>query len=136
MNEYFTLLEGTAEFFFVRLVFLPLLLFAVVAMSLKFPQGLPRSLSHWLLLTSPFAIPFIIIAWGTIMEYDESVPNISSWYDKVIIIPILGQLALSTLTIRKLKGCRLFTLSIGLLQLWCSCCAAFIASMAITGDWL
>ena len=74
--------------------------------------------------TEPFT--HIFICWHYPFRYGSALVDVVFW-----LHPIYG-----AWLVTRLKGFRIFAVSMGLLTFWLTCASAFIAAMSVSGDWL
>jgi hypothetical protein len=84
---------------------------------------------------SPFLITFAILIIGVLMGHDET-SSATKWPQYAIYIFGILHIPVAIYLIYMMKDLRWFAISISLFQMWCSLWAAFVALMAVTGDWL
>lgn len=89
-----------------------------------------------LLVLLPFVTWLLLLVWGTFMRHENSQTLAPHWPSYVVGAVLLSHIPVSALVIWKTRGVRLVAGASSLLAGWCALCAAFIAGMSVTGDWL
>jgi hypothetical protein len=100
-------------------------------------RGLLRlSLRSWCILASAYLVPFLILFWGALMRYEGIKGDAPIWRVYIVGALLLLFLFVSLLSICRFAGSRLVAVGILLPSAWLSLCAAFIAGMSLTNDWI
>jgi len=85
----------------------------------------------------PFLFPILLLLIGAIFKHNDSATqDILLWPQYMIGFLLLVQVGISVYSIMMMKMFRWLATSLALCQLLLSYCAAFIAYMSVTGDWL
>jgi len=115
---------------------LTVLLVLVAALCISARSLLRHGLWPMLLMVSPLLVPFIILAWGSIMHHDDFHTAAPSWPMYVLVAFLLISVCFFGFVIWRAVGLRWLALAIVLCSAWFSLCAVFIASMSLQNDWL
>jgi len=89
-----------------------------------------------LVILLPFAIPVILLIWGTIMAHQDNQTLAPSWPAWVAVTLLASYVPLTGIAIWKAKGFRLLASATGLLAGWFSVLVYLPTVMAITGNWI
>ena len=117
-------------------VSLGVLVVAVVCIAIDRCGFRHLSLRRCLVVLAGYAIPFVILTWGAVMHYEGAAAARPVWRSYVIgaLLLCLGLLIFASTW--RFAGSRLLTLAVLLPPAWFSLCAAFIAAMSVTNDWI
>jgi hypothetical protein len=109
---------------------------AVVCIAIGRRGLLRLSLRSWSVIAVCYAVPFLILVWGTLMHYEEATDAGPVWRTYIIGALLLCFVSLVLLSIWRFVGSRLVTFGLLLPPAWFSLCTAFIAGMSVTNDWI
>ncbi len=90
---------------------------------------------HWLVF-APLGVTLLTVAWGGLMWHENSQTASPDWPQHVILGLFFLQLALAVGVVCMLQGYRWFALAAVLFEQWICLACAFVASMAVSGDWI
>jgi hypothetical protein len=89
------------------------------------------------IMFAPFLFPIILLLVGALFMYSPSSNYVGQpWLQYIIGLLAIAQMIMSVYNIILMKKLRWLAISLILCQLLLSYCAAFVAYMSITGDWL
>lgn len=133
--DMFIVLAGGTLGFLAYLFPIPLALVAVCvwALTAKPPEGVSRSQLFACGCLPPFAIPVALLVFGSVFSRGADSPSASPDFIWGIL---LGHLALTALLVWKWGDAAVTVLAFAALSFYVSLCAATVAWMAVTGDWL
>jgi hypothetical protein len=90
-----------------------------------------------LLVLSPLAVTFLILLWGALMQHPSTSQSLApSWPSYVVLALLIIQLVLGIWVVCAMKGYRWFSAFAVALEQWFGLACAFVAGMAVTGNWL
>ena len=112
--------------------------FGGVALAIFFNNPFRKSRfrrQHWLVF-APLGVTLSIVVWGALMNRESSQLASADWPENVILGLFFLQLALAVGVVCMLRGYRWFALAAVLFEQWISTACTFVASMAVSGDWI
>ena len=109
----------------------------VISFGLNGPVRKGQFRIRQLFLLTPLLLTAAIIIWGVILHHDTSSQTLAPrWPTYIIDSLLILHLPLAVVLVRQTRGHRWFASCVIALELWFSLCAAFVAGMSVTGDWL
>jgi len=102
----------------------------------NFPFVPGRFRPRHLFIFLPLVIAFAIVAWGAAYNHTDRATAAPEWPLRVVNGLVISQALVSIGVVSVMKGYRWFSLCAVLLQMWVGLAFAFVASMAVTNDWL
>ncbi len=87
-------------------------------------------------LSAPFAMPLVVLTWGTAMGHTGASVAAPQWTSYVLGALLVVGVLLFTLCIWRSAGFRWLAFGLSLFAAWLTCCSAFVAGMSLANDWL
>jgi hypothetical protein len=109
----------------------PLVAFMLISSALSLRSVDQEKRKRMIRLPIVYLFPLMGLIIGSVFRAYRSV-----WPSYLLWIPVVGLVALAVVWVIRFKGMRVTVVSHSLLAFWMDVCVGFVASMAITDNWL
>jgi hypothetical protein len=121
-------------------VTIPVLTFVLIAWMLHRRRSsslLPLSMRQGSVLIVPLLIGIVILLWGAVFRVEKgSIELLTAWPVRMVYVFLGIQVIASAVIVWMCAGRRVLVLSVLVLVGWLSLLFAWLAAMAVTGNWL